>query len=74
MPPEFTTLAVGEEDITTTLATGEEEPVTGLTTFAVGEEHLPTQQLGEDGPSTRMYGEEGEFIPDTGVDNPFGGF
>jgi hypothetical protein len=74
MPPELTTLALGEEDITTTLATGEEEPVTGLTTFQVGEEYLPTQALGEDGPSTRMYGEEGEHIPDTGVENPFGGF
>lgn len=71
----YTTLALGEEEITTTLATGEEEPVTGATTWNVGEENLPTQQLGEDGPSTRMYGEEGEYVPDPIKEaNPFGSY
>ncbi|HEX5725667.1 MAG TPA: hypothetical protein VFX98_09405 [Longimicrobiaceae bacterium] len=60
------------------------------TTHAVGEEDLPTTLWVEDGPSTRMYGEEGEFIPGpttlrwgeeqdspnaaSGVEDPFGGF
>ena len=35
------------------------------TTLAVGE---------EDGPSTKMYGEEGELVPDASVENPFGAF
>ena len=71
---ELTTLALGEEDVTTTLATGEEEPVTGYTTLAVGEEDAPTMLWAEGGPSTRMYGEEGEFLPDAGTENPFGAF
>jgi hypothetical protein len=61
--PEYTTLAVGEE-----------EPIP-ITTLALGEETPPTSHWAEDGPSTRMYGEEGEFVPDLPVvGDPFGGF
>ncbi len=49
----------------TTLAVGEEEVTT---TLATGEEEPVT------GPSTKMYGEEGELVPDAGAENPFGGF
>lgn len=70
-PPEFTTLAVGEEGPPpTTLAIGEETPPTTLaigeegpfpSTRAFGEENPPTTlAIGEEGPlpSTRALGEE----------------
>lgn len=66
---EITTLELGEEEVSTTLATGEEEPVTGYTTWNLGEED-PLNR-----PSTKMYGEEGEFLPDTSAgSSAFGGF
>lgn len=46
------------------------------TTLAVGEETPPTG-IGhgvEDGPSTRMYGEEEVPMPSTSLENPFGEF
>lgn len=79
----LTTLAIGEESVTTlrfaptTLAVGEENPTTdaigeeGPTTLAVGEENPTTDALGEEGPTTLAIGEEaGQVLRSS----PFGTF
>lgn len=72
---ELTTLAVGEEDVRTTLATGEEEPVTGLTTWNLGEEEVTTVPAGEEFVSTQAEGEEGPDISGAAAAaDPFGLF